>query len=59
MTSSLKHLSLSDENTGSALYLDQDSEEEFVDEEPSVWNTFFLIQKRAVQKSIQKMIYGD
>lgn len=47
---------ISEENTVSGLYTDQDSEENFLDEEPGVWNIFFFpsshIQKRIACSSV-------
>jgi hypothetical protein len=46
MAGPLKCLCLSEENMGSGLYLDHDSENKLADEEPSVWNIPFSDSKQ-------------
>jgi hypothetical protein len=38
------------------LYVDQDSGEKLVDEEPALWIIFFFIQKRNDQNTLQMMV---
>jgi hypothetical protein len=48
---------LSDENMGSGLFLDWDSEEKPVDEKPSAWNTSFSDSKQSYSEEHAKMIW--
>jgi hypothetical protein len=54
MAGPLKSLHLSDENMGSGLFLDWDSEEKPVDEKPSAWNISFSDSKQSYSEEHAK-----